>query len=302
MDKIALLFPGQGAQYPGMGKPLYESERELFDAADKIRPGITSICFDGTPDDLKKTENTQPCLYLAELAAANSLIRAGVKPDALAGFSLGEIVALAVGGAYSYETGFEIVCKRGDLMAKASDEFETGMFAVLKLSNEEVERICALHENVYPVNYNCPGQVTVAGLKTALDAAKADFAAAGARVVPLAVSGGFHSPFMNNAAKQFGEYLATLKANTITTPVWADYTAQPYGEDVWNLMENQINNPVRWEQIIRNMSAEGINTFIEVGPGQTLSKFVKKIAPDAKVLHAETPEEIAAVADEVKSC
>lgn len=295
MNKIALLFPGQGAQYPGMGKPLYETEREIFDMADKFRPGITKICFEGTPDDLKKTENTQPCLYLAELAAANSLLRAGIKPDALAGFSLGEIVALAVGGAYSYDVGFEIVCRRGELMAKCSEKFETGMFAVLKLSNEEVERICSLHSDVYPVNYNCPGQVTVAGLKTALDAAKADFTAAGAKVIPLAVSGGFHSPFMDEAAEKFREFLAGRDVGLIEIPVWANCNAEPYGDDVWSLMETQINHPVRFEQIIRNMANTGVDTFIEVGPGQTLSKFVKKIIPDATTLHAETPEEIAAV-------
>lgn len=295
MNKIALLFPGQGAQYPGMGKPLYETEREIFDMAEKFRPGITKICFEGTPDDLKKTVNTQPCLYLAELAAANSLLRAGIKPDALAGFSLGEIVALAVGGAYSYDVGSEIVCRRGELMAKCSEKFETGMFAVLKLSNEEVERICSLHSDVYPVNYNCPGQVTVAGLKTALDAAKADFTAAGAKVIPLAVSGGFHSPFMDEAAAKFREFLAGRDVGLIEIPVWANCNAEPYGDDVWSLMETQINHPVRFEQIIRNMANTGVDTFIEVGPGQTLSKFVKKILPDATTLHAETPEEIAAV-------
>ena len=295
MNKIALLFPGQGAQYPGMGKPLYETEREIFDMAEKFRPGITKICFEGTPDDLKKTENTQPCLYLAELAAANSLLRAGIKPDALAGFSLGEIVALAVGGAYSYDVGFEIVCRRGELMAKCSEKFETGMFAVLKLSNEEVERICSLHSDVYPVNYNCPGQVTVAGLKTALDAAKADFTAAGAKVIPLAVSGGFHSPFMDEAAEKFREFLAGRDIGLIEIPVWANCNAEPYKDDVLSLMETQINHPVRFEQIIRNMADTGVDTFIEVGPGQTLSKFVKKIIPDATTLHAETPEEIAAV-------
>lgn len=295
MNKIALLFPGQGAQYPGMGKPLYETEREIFDMAEKFRPGITKICFEGTPDDLKKTENTQPCLYLAELAAANSLLRAGIKPDALAGFSLGEIVALAVGGAYSYDVGFEIVCRRGELMAKCSEKFETGMFAVLKLSNEEVERICSLHSDVYPVNYNCPGQVTVAGLKTALDAAKTDFTAAGAKVIPLAVSGGFHSPFMDEAAEKFREFLTGRDIGLIEIPVWANCNAEPYKDDVWSLMETQINHPVRFEQIIRNMAETGVGTIIEVGPGQTLSKFVKKIIPDATTLHAETPEEIAAV-------
>ena len=300
MEKIAFLFPGQGAQYPGMGKALYESEKEIFDAAERIRPGIVDMCFSGTADDLKKTENTQPCLYMTELAAADALMKAGVLPDALAGFSLGEIVALAVGGAYTYDEGFEIVCKRGELMSKTTEKVKTGMIAVLKLTNEEVERICSLHEGVYPVNYNCPGQVTVAGLTDELEKSKADFTAAGGRVIPLAVSGGFHAPFMDEAAHEFGEFLVGEDIGVLERPVYANCTAEKYGEDVWELMEKQINHPVLWEQTIRNMSEAGITAFVEIGPGQTLTKFVKKILPDAKTYHAETPEEIAAVAEELK--
>lgn len=300
MDKIAFIFPGQGAQYPGMGKTLYNSERRIFDKADEFRPGITKICFEGSPEDLKKTVNTQPCLYIAELAAANSLIRGGVKPDALAGFSLGEITALAVGGAYTYDEGFEIVCRRGELMAKCAEKLETGMLAVLKIEREEVERICNLHQDVYAVNYNCPGQIAVAGVKSELEAAKADFIDAGAKVIPLAVSGGFHSPFMDDAAAEFGKFLNEQEIGNIEIPVWADCNAGLYTDgEVWSLMERQINHPVLWENLINNMHETGINTFIEVGPGQVLSKLVKKILPDAKIYHAETAEEINAVINEV---
>lgn len=296
MNKIALLFPGQGAQYPGMGKPLYETEREIFDMAEKFRPGITKICFEGTPDDLKKTENTQPCLYLAELAAANSLLRAGIKPDALAGFSLGEIVALAVGGAYSYGVGFEIVCRRGELMAKCSEKFETGMFAVLSYRTKRSNAFAVCTATFIRSTTTARVRSQWPDSKPRLDAAKADFTAAGAKVIPgLAVSGGFHSPFMDEAAEKFREFLAGRDVGLIEIPVWANCNAEPYGDDVWSLMETQINHPVRFEQIIRNMANTGVDTFIEVGPGQTLSKFVKKILPDATTLHAETPEEIAAV-------
>jgi (acyl-carrier-protein) S-malonyltransferase len=167
MGQIAFVFSGQGAQHPGMAEDFYcgnTEVRDLFEQAEKIRPGITELCFHGDAAVLKQTENTQPCLYLADLAAAIVLQGAGVKPSGLAGFSLGEVPALAFGGAFSYAQGFEITCKRGELMAEASAKQQTSMLAVLKLSNEAVEEICSRYEHVYPVNYNSPGQLVVSGL------------------------------------------------------------------------------------------------------------------------------------------
>ena len=300
MAKIGIIFPGQGAQYPGMGEKLYEAYpeiRELYENAEKIFPGITEISFHGTADDLKKTENTQPALYLAELSAALILKKNGIEASALAGFSLGEIPALSFGGAFDYIEGFRIVCKRGEFMS-ADPGVETAMAAVLKLDGETVEKICASHSGLYPVNYNCPGQITVSGTKEALNDAKAEFTEAGGRVIPLAVSGAFHSPFMDKASEEFGAFLSTCDIKSPVTTVYANRNAAPY-ENVVETMQAQINHPVLWEKTVRAMAESGIDTFIEVGPGQTLSKFVQKTDPGAKTYHAETPEEIEKIASEV---
>ena len=300
MAKIGIIFPGQGAQYPGMGEKLYETYpeiRELYENAEKIFPGITEISFHGTADDLKKTENTQPALYLAELSAALILKKNGIEASALAGFSLGEIPALSFGGAFDYIEGFRIVCKRGEFMS-ADPGVETAMAAVLKLDGETVEKICAFHSGLYPVNYNCPGQITVSGTKEALNDAKAEFTEAGGRVIPLAVSGAFHSPFMDKASEEFGAFLNTCDIKSPVTTVYANRNAAPY-ENVVETMQAQINHPVLWEKTVRAMSEGGIDTFIEVGPGQTLSKFVQKTDPGAKTYHAETPEEIEKIVSEV---
>lgn len=300
MAKIGIIFPGQGAQYPGMGEKLYEAYheiRELYENAEKIFPGITEISFHGTADDLKKTENTQPALYLAELSAALILKKNGIEASALAGFSLGEIPALSFGGAFDYIEGFRIVCKRGEFMS-ADPGVETAMAAVLKLDGETVEKICAAHAGLYPVNYNCPGQITVSGTKEALNDAKAEFTEAGGRVIPLAVSGAFHSPFMDKASEEFGAFLSTCDIKSPVTTVYANRNAAPY-ENVVETMQAQINHPVLWEKTVRAMAESGIDTFIEVGPGQTLSKFVQKTVPGAKTYHAETPEEIEKIVSEV---
>ena len=300
MAKIGIIFPGQGAQYPGMGEKLYEAYpeiRELYENAEKIFPGITEISFHGTADDLKKTENTQPALYLAELSAALILKKNGIEASALAGFSLGEIPALSFGGAFDYIEGFRIVCKRGEFMS-ADPGVETAMAAVLKLDGETVEKICASHSGLYPVNYNCPGQITVSGTKEALNDAKAEFTEAGGRVIPLAVSGAFHPPFMDKASEEFGAFLSTCDIKSPVTTVYANRNAAPY-ENVVETMQAQINHPVLWEKTVRAMAESGVDTFIEVGPGQTLSKFVQKTVPRAKTYHAETPEEIEKIVSEV---
>lgn len=207
MGKTAFLFSGQGAQRAGMGKEFYEhfaSVRALFDAAEELRPGTLQQMFAGSDDELRQTENTQPCLYLADLAAAYALRDSGLQPEAVAGFSLGEIPALAFAGAYDGMTGFRLACARGASMARAGKNVNASMAAIVKLPDETVERLCAAYDHVWPVNYNCDGQIAVSGDRDELERLYADVAAAGGRSMPLNVSGGFHSPYMDPASAEFG--------------------------------------------------------------------------------------------------
>lgn len=288
MGRIAYVFAGQGDQYPGMGKNIwdrYDIAKDVYKMCDEIRPGTSKQCFEGTEEELRQTDNTQPCLFAMELAAAKVLLDKGIKPDVVAGFSLGEVTAAAFAGIVDERSGFTLVCRRGELMQRAAEQFDTFMAAVVKLSNEQVESICDRYENVYPVNYNCPGQITVSGLTGQMVDFSADVRAAGGRAIPLKVKGAFHSPFMKEAAKSFAGELrkCTSLNNTGGTQItlYSDVTAQPYTEDIVKLLSKQICSPVRWEQIIRNMIADGVDTFVEIGPGKTLSNMIKKI--DASV-------------------
>lgn len=285
MGKIAFVFSGQGDQYPGMGKDLvskYSAAASIFDMCDTIRPGTSKQCFEGTEEELKETKNTQPCLFAMELAAAEVLFNKGVKPDALAGFSLGEVTAATAAGVFDNETGFKLVIKRGELMQKEAEKFDTSMAAVVKLTPEQVEEVCKRYSDVYPVNFNCPGQITVSGLASQMADFSADVKKAGGRALPLKLKGAFHSPFMEEAAKAFGEELAKadIKKNDIT--LYSDLTSEPYTDDVVGLLSKQICSPVLWEKIVRNMIADGVDTFIEIGPGRTLTNMIKKIDAGVK--------------------
>ena len=297
MGKIAFVFSGQGAQYPGMGKSLYENSalaKTLYDSAEEIRPGTMAQSFDGTEEELKITANTQPCLYLVDLAAALALRENGVEPSAVAGFSLGEVAALAFGGAYSFEDGFKIVTARGEAMSKACENSEkTAMCAVLKLSEEKVVELCKKHERLYPVNFNCPGQVSVSGLCESVDALAEEIKAEGGRAVPLAVAGAFHSPFMAEAASEFASELAKYELRTPNLPVYSNLTAEPYGENVPESLENQIKNPVLWQKTIETLISEGYTEFIEVGAGKTLCGLIKKTSKDVSTYSVENAETLA---------
>lgn len=291
MGKIAFVFSGQGDQFPGMGKELadkYPSAKSVFDMCDGIRPGTSEQCFNGTEEELKETKNTQPCLFAMELAAANVLFDKGVRPEALAGFSLGEVTAATAAGIFDNETGFRLVCKRGELMQTEAEKFDTSMAAVVKLTPEQVQDVCAKYSDVYPVNFNCPGQITVSGLASQMKDFSADVKAAGGRALPLKLKGAFHSPFMNAASEAFRVELENAKINKGNITLYSDLTSMPYTDDVAELLSKQICSPVLWEKIVRNMIADGFDTFIEIGPGRTLTNMIKKISADVK---AQTVEE-----------
>lgn len=293
MGKTAFVFSGQGAQYPGMGQSLCEASpaaKAVFELADELRPGTSRQCFSGTAEELSVTRNTQPCLYCVDLAAARALEEKGVYADFAAGFSLGEVAAAAFAGVFSDRDGFDFVCRRAGAMQKAAEDNPGGMTAVLKLSNEKVEELCKRFSNVWPVNYNCPGQLVVAGEAGQLREFEALVKAEGGRAAPLAVSGGFHSPFMESAARELEAVLENIELHRPRLPLYANYTALPYGDDAKELLTMQVMNPVRWQETIERLAGEGVDTFFECGPGKTLCGLIKKTVKTARVFQVQDEE------------
>ena len=303
MGKIAFVFAGQGAQYSGMGQSLCEASpaaKAVFDVADKLRPGTSQQCFTGTAEELSITKNTQPCLYCVDLAAAKALEEAGVYPDYVAGFSLGEIAALAYAGVFTEEQGFSFVCKRAQAMQKAGEENPGAMAAVLKLKNEQVEELCAGFEKVWPVNYNCPGQLVCAGEKSQIEEFCQKVGEAGGKAVPLAVSGGFHSPFMESASQTLQEELGAMELSEAKVPVYANFTARPYDETAKELLTQQVKNPVRWQETVEALHSLGVDTFIECGPGKTLCGLIRKTVKGVKTLNVQDRESLQAALEALK--
>jgi [acyl-carrier-protein] S-malonyltransferase len=284
----AYVFPGQGAQFVGMGKDLYDSNplaRELFDKANEILGfRITDLMFEGTDDDLKQTKVTQPAIFLHSVILAKTL-GDNFQPDMVAGHSLGEFSALVAAGALSFEDGLVLVSKRAKAMQKACEAIPSTMAAILALPDATVEEECAriADDIVVPANYNSPGQVVISGTLTGVDKACELLLAAGAkRALKLKVGGAFHSPLMEPAREELAKAIESTVFEKPHCPIYQNVDALPETDPViikGNLMD-QLTSPVRWTQTVENMLAAGADIFIELGPGNVLQGLVKKVNPN----------------------
>ena len=303
MGKTAFMFPGQGAQYVGMGKDFYEQIpicREMFELAGQASGlDVTALCFEEN-EQINITEYTQIAMLAAEVAMLKAVEEKGVKPDVTGGLSLGEYGALVASGVMGPEDVFKVVRKRGIYMQEAVPQ-GGAMVAVLGLDTAVIEKICEETEGCVTIaNYNCPGQIVITGEEGAAQAAVEKLTAAGAkRCVKLNVSGPFHSPLLVGAGEKLATELEKVEIHDIAIPYIANVTAD-YVTDkgqVKSLLEKQVSSSVRWQQTVERMLADGVDTFIEIGPGKTLSGFMRKINRDMKVINIEKVEDLAKLDD-----
>lgn len=309
MKKIAFLFSGQGAQKPGMMRNVYESSEEarrVFRTADHmLGRSITDICFTGIPEELNLTHNTQPCMLAAELAAFAALTAHGVFPDVVAGFSLGEYAALTAAGVFEIADAFRIIQARADAMQAAVPEGKGAMAAVMKQDAETVNDLCnQIGGFVVPANYNCPGQIVVSGEAAAVDKLLALARTRKICAIKLPVSVPSHCDLMRPATLRLESELRMASLHTPKIPCYANIDARPYTDDtdVVEQLCRQIISPVLWEETLRNLYAANARIFVEVGPGSTLTSFVKKTLPDdAIALNIELFSTINDLAAEIKN-
>ncbi|MBR6655561.1 MAG: ACP S-malonyltransferase [Alistipes sp.] len=286
--KNAYVFPGQGAQYSGMGKELYENNEEaraLFERANEILGfRITDVMFEGTSEDLRQTKVTQPAVFLHSVILAKVL---GVEPLAVAGHSLGEFSALVVAGALSFEEGLQLVARRAMAMQRACEVEQGAMAAVLRLPDVTIEQICESVEGVVvAANYNCPGQLVISGAVDAVNEACEKMKEAGARrALVLPVGGAFHSPLMEPARKELAEAIEQADFKTPICPIYQNVDALPHTlpEEIKSNLIAQLTAPVRWTHIVENMVADGVKNFVELGPGEVLKGLISKISADVSV-------------------
>ncbi len=300
MGKTAVIFPGQGAQYVGMAKDFYDSfddSKKVFDEADDVLDiELKKICFEEN-DDINKTEYTQPAMVAAEVAIYEHLKNTGLKADIFAGLSLGEYSALVAAGAMTLTDGIKTVRRRGILMQNEVPLGMGGMAAVIAMDADKIAEIC---ENtpgkVQIANYNCPGQIVISGEAEAVKAASAALAEAGAkRVIPLNVSGPFHSQMLVPAGEKLYDFLQDIDVAEGFAPYYCNADAEEITDaaKVKELLKRQVYSSVRWQQTIENMIADGVDTFIEVGPGKTLTGFMKKINREVKSINIATIDDLA---------
>lgn len=296
---VAFIFPGQGAQVTGMGRDFYEQTetgRRVFDMASELLGfSMSDLCF--KPDErLNLTEYTQAAMVTASIAMMKVLMeRKGICPDVAAGLSLGEYCALVAAGAMSETDAIAAVRKRGILMQQAVPAGIGGMAAVLGMESRAVEAVLAEMQDVQIANYNCPGQIVISGRKEALELAGEELKGAGAkRVIPLNVSGPFHSRMLADAGKELGKALESVEIHPLRIPYVANVTAEYVRDEreVKGLLERQVSSSVRWQQSVEAMVAAGVDTFIEIGPGKTLSGFMRKINRNVKTVNIERVEDL----------
>lgn len=307
MSKIAFIFPGQGAQTCGMGQDFYEQTetgKRIFDKATELMGfSMPQLCFEEN-DRLDITEYTQAAMVTASIAMMRVLEENGIKPDVAAGLSLGEYCALAAAGVMSDEDAIRTVRQRGILMQEAVPVGEGAMAAILALDASAIEEVTGAMEGVWIANYNCPGQIVISGEKAAVEEACEKLKAAGAkRAVMLNVSGPFHSGMLADAGEKLGEVLSQVELHEPQIPYVANVTAQyvKSAAEVKELLTRQVSSSVRWQQSVEAMIADGVDTFIEIGPGKTLAGFMRKISRDVKTLNVEKLEDIGKVAEALKS-
>lgn len=305
MSQIAFIFPGQGAQEPGMGKDFYEnsaSAREVFDQAESLLGlDMKKLCFEEN-DELNITEYTQIALLTACMAMERVVCEQGVAPQVTAGLSLGEYCAIVSAGGMELSDAMRLVRKRGILMQEAVPAEQGSMAAVLGMDGPSIEKVLEGREGVWIANYNCPGQIVITGYKAPVEEASKALQEAGAkRVLPLNVSGPFHSPLMQPAGEGLKEIFAGMKMSPLKVPYVTNVTAE-YVDDIAQteeLLIRQVSSSVRWQQSVEKMIAAGVDTFVEIGPGRTLNGFLRKIDRQVKGYNIRTWEEMQKVCEEL---